>query len=391
MAITVTPRRKVGFFRAECLHANSMKLHSLLFCTILVSVASATPIKIGAVYCNAGPLKVLDEPSWRGAQAAVASRNQAGGIHGQPVELIRIAADSTPASVAAAVRAALQTNPDIAAFIGLSDSDLALAAGREARKAGKVFVTSGATSPLLPKQLGKGFFLACFGDNVQAAAAAEWLRAEDAKKVAVIYDEEQIYTRLLRRYFNQAFTSAGGIVTEQVAMSPGQPVTLPKDLQSCDAVFLSAETAVDAAKVIAKLRAAGFTGPVVGGDGYDNPSTWNGNALAKNVFYTTHTFPARGPGAADAATFSAFRANYRGGTPDAFSGLGFDTARVVMDGLTRNANDLAREIQNRTDVAGVTGGIKYLPGQRVPAKPVAIIDAQRPRQVLRQITPTLVP
>lgn len=368
-----------------------MKFFPLLLGCALVSTASAAPVKIGAVYCNAGPLKALDEPSWRGAQAAVALRNQSGGINGQPVELIRIAADSTPASVAAAVRSALQTHPDLAAFIGLSDSDLALAAGREARKAGKVFVTSGATSPLLPKQLGKGFFLACFGDNVQAAAAAEWLRAEGAKKVAVIYDEDKIYTRLLRRYFNQAFTSAGGTVTEQVAMSDGQPVTLPKDLQSCDAVFLSAETAVDAAKVIAKLRASGFTGPVVGGDGYDNPSTWSGNALAKNVFYTTHAYPARGPGAADAATHAAFRANYRGGTPDAFSGLGFDAARVVMDGLARNAKDLPREIQSRTDVAGVTGSIKYPAGQRVPPKPVAIIDAQRPQQVLQQITPSRVP
>ena len=66
----------------------------------------------------------------------------------------------TPASVTAAVRSALEKNPDIAAFISLSDTDLALAAGREARKAGKVFVTSGATSPLLPGQVGGHFFLA---------------------------------------------------------------------------------------------------------------------------------------------------------------------------------------------------------------------------------------
>jgi hypothetical protein len=88
---------------------------------------------------------------------------------------------------------------------------------------------------------------------------------------------------------------------------------------------------------------------------------------------------------------SAFRANYRSGTPDAFGGLGFDAARVVLDGLARGGNDLAREIQIRTDVAGVTGAIKYSRGRRIPAKPVAIIDAQRPRQVLLQITPSRVP
>jgi branched-chain amino acid transport system substrate-binding protein len=324
-------------------------------------------------------------------KAAVSLRNNSGGINGQPVELIRIGADSSPASVAAAVSSALQQNPDIAAFIGLSDTDLALAAGREARKAGKIFVTSGATSPLLPSQLGGRFFLACFGDNVQAAAAAEWLRSQGAKKTAVIYDSEKTYTRLLRRYFKDAYEAAGGAVTDQVAFHAGEAVGLPEDLKSCDAVFVSVESAADAKRVIAKLRGAGFTGPVVGGDGYDDPSAWSGDPLAKSVFYTTHAYPARGPGAADAATLSVLRSSYRGGSPDAFSGLGFDAARVVMDGLSRGGKDLAKEIQARTEVAGVTGAIKYRGRSRVPAKPVAIIDAQRPRQMLRQVMPSAVP
>jgi branched-chain amino acid transport system substrate-binding protein len=266
-----------------------------------------------------------------------------------------------------------------------------LAAGREARKAGKVFVTSGATSPLLPAQVGGRFFLACFGDNVQAAAAAEWLRGRGAKKVAVIYDRGRIYTRLLQRYFDEAFEAAGGKITDSVAFRTGEAVSLPADLSSRDAVFVSAESADEAAKVVDKLRSAGFTGPVVGGDGYDNPSFWNGNPLAKNVFYTTHAYPAHGPGAAGPAILSAFRANHRGGAPEAFSGLGFDAARVVMDGLARGEKDLAKQIQVGTDMAGVTGAIKYGGRSRIPSKPVAIIDAQRPRQMLRQITPSRVP
>lgn len=368
-----------------------MKLLSLSLCFALASAGFAAPVKIGAVYCNAGEQKALDEPSWRGAQAAVALRNKSGGINGRPVELIRIAADSTPNAVASAVRSALQANPDMAGLIGLSDSDLALAAGREANRAGRVFVTSGATSPLLPSQVGGRFFLACFGDNVQAAAAAEWLRARGAKKVAVVYNKSQTYTRLLGRYFTEAFEAAGGSVSSMVAFGNGEEIGLPEDWKSCDAIFVSAESADEAAKAVAKLRGAGFTGPVMGGDGYDNPSFWTGNPLAKNVFYTTHAYPARGPGAAGPATLSAFRANYRGGTPDAFSGLGFDAARVLMDGLARGEKDLARQIRRGTNVDGVTGPITCLGRSRVPSKPVAIVDAQRPRSPLRQITPSRVP
>lgn len=366
-----------------------MKALLLLLVLGWVVTAAAAPLKIGAVYCDRGVQKALDEPSWRGAQAAVALRNKAGGINGSPVELIRIPADSTPESVAAAVRSALQVHPDMAALVGLSDSDLALAAGREARKAGKVFVTSGATSPLLPKQLGRGFFLACFGDNVQATAAAEWLRAEGARRVAVLYNSDLIYTRLLRRYFVQSFEEVGGLVTAQVAYRPGEALSLPEGLASEDAVFVSAESAVEAARVIARLRAAGFKGAIVGGDGYDNPGFWEGNPLAQDVYFTTHAFPARGAGAADAATLSAFRGSYRG-KPDAFSGLGFDAMRVVMDGLVRDGKDLAGVISGQPAVAGVTGEIKYTKRNRVPFKPVALIDARRPREIMQQVMPTRV-
>jgi branched-chain amino acid transport system substrate-binding protein len=362
-----------------------MKILWFLLVVLAVSATSAAPLKIGAVFCDAGSQRALDEPSWQGAQAAVALQNQAGGIRGRKVELIRIPADSSTAAVSAGVRSALTAHPDMAAFIGLSDTDLALAAGREARQAGKVFVTSGATSPLLPDEVGEGFFLVCFGDDVQAAAAADWLRAQGAKKVGILFDDSKTYTRLLSRYFAKAFTASGGVVNEQIAFLGGEEVGLPADLKSCDAIFLSAESATDAQTVIAKLRAAGFAGPVVGGDGYDNPAAWSGNQLAKNVFYTTHAFPAQGQGAAGEALLAAFHANYRGGEVDAFSGLGFDAARVVMDGLARGG-DLAEEIQRRTKVEGLTGAIHYDEGRRVPTKPVAIIDAESPFEVLSQET-----
>jgi len=62
-----------------------------------------------------------------------------------------------------------------------------------------------------------------------------------------------------------------------------------------------------------------------------------------------------------------------------------------MDSLARGGKDLAKEIKTRTQLAGVTGVIQYRSSSRVPAKPVAIIDAQRPRQMLRQVTPSAIP
>jgi len=290
------------------------------------------------------------------------------------------------------VRTILTKYPDVAGFVGLSDSGLALAAGREARRAKKVFITSGATSPLLPRQVGPGFFLACFGDNVQAAAAAEWLlRSKDARRVAVLYDPDRVYTRLLQRYFIDAFEAGGGKITQRVAFRPGAGLDLPRSLAGNDAVFVSAETALDALAVIANLRAAGFRGPVVGGDGYDNPAAWRGNALSRDVYFTTHAFPAVGLEAAGPAALSDFRRAYRGGVPGAFAGLGYDATRLLIAACRRGEGGLAGHVQNGAPLAGVTGRIAYTSGSRVPAKPVAIYDAARPDRAMLQLTPAVVP
>ena len=358
----------------------------LIFCLIALPAALgfAAPVKIGAVYANSGFLKPLDDASWRGTQAAAAVANRSG----QPVELIHAPYDSTPASAAQAVKSVLRNHPDVAGFVGVSDTGVALAAGRVAVKAGKVFITSGATSPLLPRQIGPRFFLACFGDNVQAAAAAQWLRGtKKASKVAVIYNSAQNYTRLLQRYFADAFEKAGGTVLESLSYRGDEPVGLPRDLGSCQAIYLAAESAEEAGHVIAKMRAAGFKGPIVGGDGYDDPSYWTGEPLAENVYFTTHAYPAQG---APPAVLSSFRSFCRG-TPDAFGGLGFDALRVFLAADPAQGGDLAGRLQKIAPVAGVTGQIAYARGNRVPSKPVALISAERPGQALTQITPSYVP
>ena len=62
--------------------------------------------------------------------------------------------------------------------IGFTDSDSVLALGPIFQQAGIPFVTPGATSPKLPEQIGNEIFLACFGDNVQAAAGAEFVKSK---------------------------------------------------------------------------------------------------------------------------------------------------------------------------------------------------------------------
>ena len=99
------------------------------------------------------------------------------------------------------------------AIVGLSDTDQVLAAAPVAASAGVPFVTSGATSPRLTKQVPNWLFLACFGDNAQAAASAQFATDQlGARTAAIIYDKDLEYTRLLAKYFERSFRAQGGKV-----------------------------------------------------------------------------------------------------------------------------------------------------------------------------------
>jgi len=188
---------------------------------VVTQQKSPTPIHIGAIFNLTGSQAPLDGPSLDGARLAVDRINAAGGLLGRRVELLERDGQTDPALVRydAENLAALK----VTAIIGLSDTDQVLAGAPVAARAGIPFVTSGATSPLLPAQVPEWLFLACFGDNVQAAAgaeyAADWLGARTA---AILFDKDMEYTRLLQRYFGQSFSAQGGTIVLRAGFHSGE-------------------------------------------------------------------------------------------------------------------------------------------------------------------------
>jgi len=355
-------------------------------------------IRLGAVYSTTGDLSPLGVPSLEGAKTAVSQINASGGIGGEKVVLSILPTPSSAYVAGKNIRKAVAKDPNIDAFFGLSDTDLARSAGHAACAAGKVFVTSGATSPRLPSQSGPRVFLACFGDNAQAAVAAEWLaKTKGAKKVALLYDNSKTYTRLLHLYFSEAYRHLGGQITGTMPFKGGTEPKIPAYLLNSDAVYLASETALEAKPIIKALRAAGFKGPIVGGDGYDAPNAWAHSSLAHDVWYTTHAFPAHTQGAASPATTAAFSTAYaaaHGMPANAFAGLGRDTVLLLATAIHKAHTEkkpLVSVLNATSGFPGVTGSISYKDGSRVPVKPVALVSADHPQAQPIQITPSWVP
>ena len=185
----------------------------LVACGTAATAARPTPppVRIGAIYNLTGAQAPLDAPSLDGARLAVDRINAHGGLMGRRVELLERDGQTSEAAVRRAAASLVASG--CSAIIGLSDTDQVLAAAPIAASAGVPFVTSGATSPRLTRQIPNWLFLACFGDNAQAAASAQFATDQlGARTAAILYDKGTDYTRLLAKYFERSFRAQGGKV-----------------------------------------------------------------------------------------------------------------------------------------------------------------------------------
>jgi branched-chain amino acid transport system substrate-binding protein len=355
-------------------------------------------IVLGVIYNLEGYQAVLDVPSSNGSQLAAAQLNERGGVLDRTLSLISLDGKSDVADLQEATREFLGEFSHLVALLGLSDTDMVLAAAKSVAADRKVFLTSGATSPKLPAQVSEWLFLACFGDNVQAAAGAEWAVDQlGARRALVLYDPSKSYPDLLQGYFIQRFEGLGGEILASYAIQPNaQDFDLP-DIGEPDLVFLSVETAEDAARVIPILRNAGYAGPVLGGDGYDAEPVWSELPSIDDVYFTTHVYlGAENPNPKVGAFLDAYNKAYPNQKPNAFAALGYDAVALLAAAIEAAGDatpEAVREgLSSIESYEGVSGTISFAAGSRIPTKSVTILTVVNGRQkFVTEVVPEIVP
>jgi branched-chain amino acid transport system substrate-binding protein len=360
---------------------------ALFAAAFTAATAVEHPVVIGALYNLTGGQQDLDIPSSRGAKLAVNEANKAGDVLGRPVKLILVDGKTNPGVIARATLGLLRQQPSPAGLIGFSDTDMVLAAARIAAVHSEVFITSGATSPKLPQEVPSFLFLACFGDNVQAAAGAEWaVETLKARTAVVLYNQTSTYAKLLHGYFQTRFEQLGGKVLTVRAYTLKTIKDAAKGLPKADLVYFAAQPD-DVIAGIAALRGAGITAPILGGDGLDIGAAWQKAVRADKIYFTTHAYlGADNPDPRVKAFRAVYAKAYPGQQADAFAALGYDTARLLMTAIKSAGSTEPQAVRKALaathDFAGVTGTISYRNGSRIPVKSVSIIAVTKGRQSL---------
>lgn len=341
---------------------------------------SSDAIRIGAIYNLNGSQSSLDIPSAQGARLAAAQINERGGIGGRQVILTEYDGKTNTTEIAAAADRLISTD-HVQAIIGMSDSDMVLPAARVAADAHTVFVTSGATSPLLPAQVPGYLYLACYGDNTQAAAAAEFSQSDlNATTALVVMDNSTEYTRLLPKYFMQRFAEGGGTITAVVPYEGSQEIPslagrLSKTVGPAPGVVLVACGPEDCGAAIRAVRAAGITAPVIGGDSMDAPKlAAAAGPGAGRIIYTTHGDISTSSADPDTSAFIKRYYLEYGEKPNAFAALGYDTVNVVAQAAAASPSDIRAGLLSIKNYDGLTGTISYRNNAQIPEKSVTLME-----------------
>ncbi len=244
----------------------------------------------------------------------------------------------------------------IVGIVGPAFSGESKAADPLFNEAGLVAITPSATNPALANNGWKIFFRALGNDATQGPAAARYIKDTVKSTKTFVIDDASEYGKgladIVRSTLGAQVVGNDGIQQKQTDFGPS--VTKVK-ASGADALFFGGYSP-EAAPLIKQLRAAGWKGTFVVADGVKDQS-YIDNALSA-AEGTIITCPCTPPDAAP--DFAAAYKKAYNVDPNTYSGEGFDSAQILLDGIAAG-KDRANMVDfvKSYDKKGVTKQLKF--------------------------------
>lgn len=329
------------------------------------SVPDNRPIMVGHFASMTGSEATFGQSTDRGIRLAMAERNaaiDAGTLKGRKIELKTEDDAGKPQEAGTAVTK-LITQDKVVAILGEVASGLSMAGGQVAQQYGVPMISPSSTNPAVT-QLGNMIFRVCFLDEFQGKVVARFALEElKAKRVAILFDQGQPYSKGLADFFESALKAGGGEVASRQSYDSNNPDVGAQlatiNQANPDAVFLPGYY-TQAANIIAQARKIGIKAPFLGGDGWDSDKLEEigGDAVQGNYFSNHYSPEETTP--AVTQFVAAYKAKH-GVAPDALAALGYDAANLLFAAIDKSPSlsgkDLAATIAATKGFPGVTGEI----------------------------------
>ena len=206
-------------------------------------------------------------------------------------------------------------------------------------------ITPSATSPDITVSDGKVneyVFRTCFIDPFQGTVAANFASNNlKLKNAAILIDNANDYSKGLSGAFKvQLKKNGGNVVSEEAYIAKDTDFhAILTRIKAANPEFIYVPGYYEEAGLIVKqAREIGLTVPIIGGDGWDSPKLVElAGAAALNNTYSTNHYSSQDKDPKVQNFVKAFKAEYKGKSPDTFNALGYDTAYLLLTLLSVQA------------------------------------------------------
>lgn len=244
----------------------------------------------------------------------------------------------------------------IVGIVGPAFSGESKAADPLFNEAGLVAITPSATNPALAENGWKTFFRALGNDATQGPAAAKYIKDTLKSKKTFVIDDASEYGKGLADIVRKDLEGqSAGNDTIQVKQTDFGPSVTKVRASGADALFFGGYAA-EASPLIRQLRDAGWKGKFIVADGVkDQAFMDNAKSAAEGTIVTCPCAPPDSAPEFAAAYKKAFKAD-----PNTYSGEGFDSAQILLDGITAGTDRAGMvDFVKAYDKKGVTKQLKF--------------------------------
>jgi branched-chain amino acid transport system substrate-binding protein len=324
--------------------------------------ANAKEILIGEYGSLTGGTATFGQSTHEGLLLAIEQVNAAGGALGKPIKVIT-ADDRSDASEAVTAVQKLINSDGVVAVIGEVASKRSLAGAGICTRYKIPMLSPSSTNPDVTVENGHvrpWIFRICFTDTFQGRANGRFAADQNWKRIAVLTNSDEDYSKGLSKFFKQDYQGHGQIVADETYRNSDRDfksqLTNIKN-QNPDAVYVPGYY-TEVKLILPQAKEIGLNVPFFGGDGWDSPETL---ALpeAQGDFYSDHYTP-QDPSPRVQEFVTAYRAKY-GKTPDAMAVLGYDAGKVVAAAIQRagkaEPDAIRAALEQTKDFPGASGTI----------------------------------
>jgi branched-chain amino acid transport system substrate-binding protein len=344
--------------------------------------ATGSEIPIGEYGSMTGDTATFGQSTHNGILLAVEQTNAAGGVLGKQIKLISEDDQSKTDEAVSAVQK-LISRDNVVAILGEVASKRSLAAGNVCQKYHIPMLSPSSTNPAVT-EVGDYIFRACFTDDFQGLVGAQFAAKRGWKKVAILTDVNNDYSKGLAKYSKQGYEGKGDLVADESYREGDRDfkaqLTRIKAANP-DAVYAPGYY-TDIGLILRQARELGLTVPFFGGDGWDSPQTLKLGAVVNGCFYTNHC-SIDDPRPSLQKLVKEYREKYNT-DPDAMAITGYDAAMLLFDAIKRAGKAESSAIRDALaatkDFPASTGPIS-IDENRNARKPIVVLQIENGKQI----------